>query len=185
MLLIFLGLLIQLQFSLHFYIIRNTPIPHLNSETPTNISLPIGAIARLHCTVSNVDQTGVGISHIRKEYYPWIFSDIFYPLVWLSYHKHRPENVQQRSPIQCDPLHKQQSVGSQDPRSATKWPGGVSVSGSNIYWSEIKLILAPCPPTYGDHTRFSRETREPGRQHYNDLWTERQCGAARVPVLVP
>ena len=76
----FVIVLINLQFSLLYYIIQNTPM-HMNSETLTNISLPIGAIARLHCTVSNVDQTGVGINHPMKKLYIWSFSDLFHPLV--------------------------------------------------------------------------------------------------------
>ena len=185
MLLILLVLLIHLQFSLLFYIIRNTPMPQMNSEMATNISLPVGAIARLHCTVSNVDQPAVFVNHLIKNHYHRIFSDLFHPLVWLPHHKHRPENVQQRSQIQCDPLHKQQSMGSHDPRSATKWQGGVSMPGSNIYRRENKLILASGPPTYGEHNRFNREAFDPRRQHQHNLWVKRQRSAARIPVLVP
>ena len=128
MLLTFAAFLIHLKFSFLYYIMPNTPMPHINRETPTHISQPIGAIARLYCTVSNVDQTGVLINHLMKEQYFWIFSDLFHPLVWLPHDTHRPENVHQRFQLQCAPLHKKQSMGSHDPRSA-------ATSGPPTWWS--------------------------------------------------
>ena len=53
-----LVMLINLESNLPFYIIPNTGL-HRGTFDMANISVPIGANVRFHCTVANVEQNGV------------------------------------------------------------------------------------------------------------------------------
>ena len=59
-------LLVSLETNMQYYIIPNTG-PPVDTGAMVNISVPIGATVRFHCTVSNVEQKGVGTKSLNKK----------------------------------------------------------------------------------------------------------------------
>ena len=90
--------------------------PPLSPSQPplmTNVTAPVNSTARLHCSVSNVDQEQVS-DHHQEPFVMVSLQDILDPDDWLRHTERRRQPVHDQLPVQCPHVPRLGTVDSPD-----------------------------------------------------------------------